>query len=70
MLVARPRSIPATSPGADEAKDGVVVGQRRNVRGAQPTRATARRVGWHKATTAAANARQLTELDETPYGRP
>lgn len=68
MLVARPGRVPATSPGTDEAKNGVVVGQRRNVRGAPTRRATARRVRWYEATPTAANARQFAALDEAPHG--
>lgn len=69
VLVARPGRVPATSPGTDEAKNGVVVGQRRNVRGAWTTRAAARRVCWYEATTTPANARQFAALDEAPHGR-
>ena len=71
MLIACARSLPSTSPGANQSKDGVVRSECRDARrdASTTTRPTEWGISRHESTAAAPNARELAALNSAPHSR-
>lgn len=69
MFVSGARRLAAAATGADEAEDGVVERQRRELRSTSPPRAGLNGTSRDETPSMAAHARQLTALNQPPDGR-